>query len=90
MANLLDDDLSKLSAEDLRRVCRFVEDRFVNAVAPLDMELQRAAVQRATSNVERRTDLVYQRARYTVDRVLQIVGEVRGLMQNADTRRIGG
>jgi len=69
----LDDDLSKLSSEDLRRVCLFIEDRFVNAVAPLDMELQRQMPGVMAA------DVVYQRARRAVDRVLQIVGEVRGL-----------
>ena len=38
--NRLDDDLSSLSVEDLARVIRFIEDRFINAVAPLAIRLQ--------------------------------------------------
>ncbi len=34
-------DLTSLSPEDLRRVRAWVEDRFVNAVTPLHLRLQR-------------------------------------------------
>ena len=76
-----DDDLSKLAPEDLRRVCRWVEDRMINAVTPLDMELQRQVPGMMAA------DVVYQRARRAVDRVVQIVGEVRALARGDDGRR---
>lgn len=36
---LPDCDLSKLAPDDLVRVLRWVEDRMINAIAPLDMRL---------------------------------------------------
>ena len=68
---LYDDDLTTLSPEDLDRVCRWVEDRFVNAVTPLAMELQK---DRSGTLCADRTLLIAKRA---VKRVLAAVEEVR-------------
>jgi hypothetical protein len=69
----LDDDLSKLSPEDLRRVRRWVEDRMINAIYPLSIRLQMEMP--GTMGA----DLTLQEARGAVDRVMEAVEEVRKL-----------
>lgn len=77
---LPDDDLSRLSPEDLARVRRWVEDRFVNAIQPLalrlDMEMPGTI----------RADPALQEARRTVDRVLARVEEIRALARGEGGR----
>jgi len=66
-----DDVLAHLAPEDLGRVRRWIEDRFVNAVCPLAIRL----------NLEMpwmlRADRTLQEAKRAVDRVLAAVEEVR-------------
>ena len=80
---LLDDDLSKLSAEDLARVCRFAEDRFLNAITPLDIRLQ----QEVPGSI--RADQTLRAAQGAVKRVLAAVNEVRMALKIALDRQVG-
>jgi hypothetical protein len=74
MSQLLDDDLSKLSPEDLARVCRWVEDRMINAITPLDVRLQAHGLPGVMA-----CDPVYQDAKKAVERIRTAVQEVRCL-----------
>jgi hypothetical protein len=67
----IEEELEKLSPDDLRRVCRWAEDRLVNAVTPLAVQLQMDA------RVEGRGDHTLAAARWAVFRVLEAVDEVR-------------
>lgn len=67
------DDLRRLSPADRLTVCRFIEDRFLNAIHPLAAILGILA-ERPESLV--RLDLS-RIAHRTVDRVLDAVSEVR-------------
>ena len=67
------DDLSSLGREDLARVCRWAEDRLINAVTPLDARLQ----MQCPGTI--RADVVYQEAQRAVQRVLAAVEEVRAI-----------
>lgn len=67
----IEEDLEKLSPDDLRRVCRWAEDRLVNAVTPLAVQLQMDA------RVESRGDHTLAAARWAVFRILEAVDEVR-------------
>ena len=71
----LDDDLKCLAPEDLCRVRRWVEDRFVNAVCALSVRLRLAMPEGVSS------DHTLQAAKVAVDRVLAAVDEVR-MMDN--------
>jgi hypothetical protein len=70
---LPDDDLSRLNPEDLQRVCVYIEDRFVNAVTPLAVRLQRELPDHIARNP------TLQVAQRVVDRILAVVEEVRSL-----------
>jgi hypothetical protein len=72
-----DDDLSRLSAEDLARVCRWVEDRMINAITPLDVRLQLEMPGTMAA------DPTLQTARKAVQRVMTAVGELRALARRA-------
>ena len=67
----LDDDLKNLAPEDLNRVRRWVEDRFVNAVCPLAVRLRLSIPENL------RSDYTLQAAQVAVERVLAAVDEVR-------------
>lgn len=67
----MDDDLKHLAPEDLGRVRRWVEDRFVNAVCPLVVRLRLSLPEKLRSDD---TLLV---AQVAVQRVLAAVDEVR-------------
>ncbi len=67
----IEEDLEKLSPDDLRRVCRWAEDRLVNAVTPLAVQLQ------IDARVEGRGDHTLAAARWAVFRILEAVDEVR-------------
>ena len=67
----LDDDLKQLAPEDLNRVRRWVEDRFVNAVCPLAVRL------RLSMPESLRSDCTLQTALVAVERVMAAVYEVR-------------
>jgi hypothetical protein len=67
----IEEDLEKLSPDDLRRVCRWAEDRLVNAVTPLAVQLQ------MDTRVESRGDHTLAAARWAVFRILEAVDEVR-------------
>lgn len=66
-----DDDLKNLGPEDLLRVRRWIEDRFVNAVYPLAIHLMMETPR------GRQKDRTMREAKKTVDRVLSAVEEVR-------------
>jgi hypothetical protein len=66
-----DDDLRNLGPEDMLRVRRWIEDRFVNAVYPLAIRLM---MENPRGRQRNRT---VQEAKRTVDRVLEAVEEVR-------------
>lgn len=66
----IEDDLEKLSPDDLRRVCRWAEDRFVNAVTPLAVQLQ---LDERTGGGEH----TLAAARWAVRRILDAIDEVR-------------
>jgi len=68
-----DDDLTNLGAEDLLRVRRWIEDRFVNAIYPLAIHLM---LEPPRGHQRTRT---LREAKRTVDRVLEVVEEVRKL-----------
>jgi hypothetical protein len=70
----IDADLTQLSLADLHRVQTFIEDRFVNAVVPLATYLQ------MPDSLPPSTDLTRSYAQATVQKVMQIVNEVRRLV----------
>ncbi len=84
-----DEDLTKLSAEDLGRVVRWVEDRLINAITPLDVRLQ----MELPGTI--RADWTLQAAQAAVRKVMAAVEEVRALSReprmqpqmNADERK---
>ncbi len=67
----LDDDLKRLAPEDLDRVRRWVEDRFINAVCPLALRLRLSVPEHL------RSDHTLQVAMVAVERVMAAVDEVR-------------
>ena len=73
-------DLSKLSLDDRRRVCRWAEDRIINAIAPFDVHLQREAP------VVIESDPTLQAGQHAVARLMDAVDEVRRV---AGIRSIG-
>ncbi|MBI4241487.1 MAG: hypothetical protein HY613_07195 [Candidatus Rokubacteria bacterium] len=75
--NSFDDRLDRLSIDELRRVVRFVEDRFVNAVTPLSVRLQ------MEMPGSLRADPTLQAAQDAVKRVLGGVEEARNILQAA-------
>lgn len=75
----IEEDLEKLSPDDLRRVCRWAEDRLVNAVTPLAVQLQMDA------RVESRGDHTLAAARWAVFRILAAVDEVRRISSDGAT-----
>jgi hypothetical protein len=74
-----DDDISGLSPQDLQRVCLYIEDRFVNAVTPLAIRLQRELPG------VRDTNPTLETAQRAVDRILEVVDEVRWLAERSIT-----
>ena len=74
----LDDDLKHLASEDLGRVRRWIEDKFVNAVCPLVVRLRLAVPERVY------TDHTLMAAQVAVDRVLAAVDEVRRMDGDTD------
>jgi hypothetical protein len=75
---LLDDDLTTLRPEDLQRVCRWAEDRLINAVTPLVIRLQD---QKPPGGLQR--DQVLLAAQRAVNQVLAAVEEVRWMAGEA-------
>lgn len=75
---LLDDDLTRLRPEDLHRVCRWAEDRLINAVTPLVIRLQN---QKPPGGPQR--DQVLLAAQRAVNQVLAAVEEVRWIAGEA-------
>jgi hypothetical protein len=76
----LDDDLGKPSPEDLGRVRRWVEDRFINSITLLDFRLQRELPGVMAA------DATLQAAKLAVAKVMAAVEEVRNIA-TADERR---
>ncbi|MBI4241480.1 MAG: hypothetical protein HY613_07160 [Candidatus Rokubacteria bacterium] len=72
-----DDRLDLLSTDDLRRVVRFIEDRFVNSVTPLSVRLQMEMPGTL------RADRTLRAAQDAVKRVLGAVDEARNILQAA-------
>ncbi len=70
----LDDDLTALRPDDLHRVCRWVEDRLINAVTPLAIRLQLDMPGGAC------VDHTLLAAQWAVKRVLAAVDEVRRIV----------
>jgi hypothetical protein len=73
MIDPFDHDLSQLSPDDRLRVCRWIEDRFVNAITPLGMRMQREP------RVVIDCDPTLQAAAKAVERVMDGVDEARVL-----------
>ncbi len=73
MASPLDDDLSRLSLEDRRRVLAWAEDRLINAIAPLHWQLQR------NSALDLATSPAFAAAYHAVLRVMAAVEEARSV-----------
>jgi hypothetical protein len=71
-----DDDLSPLCPEDLYRVCRWAEDRLVNAVTPFAIRLQGEMAGGMCG------DHTLAAAQWAVTRVLAAVEEIRRIVQN--------
>ncbi len=69
----MDADLRSLTPETLAVVRRYLEDRLINAVTALDIRLQMQMPGTMAA------DVVYQEARRTIARILEIVEEVRAL-----------
>jgi hypothetical protein len=67
----IEEDLANLSPDDLQRVCRWAEDRLVNAVTPLALHLQ------LDERGESREGHTLAAARWAVIRILEAVEEVR-------------
>ena len=66
-----DDALASLAPEDLGRVRRWIEDRFINAVCPLAFRLNREMPWMLSA------DRTLQEAQHAVERVLAAVEEIR-------------
>lgn len=66
-------DLTQIPPEHLAVLRRWVEDRFVNAVTPLSIRLQREP------HGNFLCDLTLREARKTVDHVMEHVNEIRAL-----------
>lgn len=82
---LLDDDLTRLRPEDLHRVCRWAEDRLINAVTPLVIRLQN---QKSPGGPQR--DQVLLAAQRAVNQVLAAVEEVRWMAGEATLQPTDG
>jgi acetoin utilization deacetylase AcuC-like enzyme len=67
-------DLSTLHPEDLERVCRWVEDRFINAVTPLAIRMQIEFPDGPCA------DRTLQAAQWAVKGVLEAVEELRTMI----------
>jgi hypothetical protein len=65
------EDVAALSLDQRRAVCRWVEDRFVNAIQPLALRLQRE------SPVNMGCDETLQVAQRAVEHVMEHVNEIR-------------
>ena len=88
----LDDDLSKLNPTDLERVVRWVEDRLINAITPLNVYLQLDVYLQQEMPGNLRADRTLQAAQVAVREVMAAVEEVRRMARmqpqmNADERR---
>ena len=88
----LDDDLSKLNPTDLERVVRWVEDRLINAITPLNVYLQLDGYLQQEMPGNLRADRTLQAAQVAVREVMAAVEEVRRMARmqpqmNADERR---
>ena len=88
----LDDDLSKLNPTDLERVVRWVEDRLINAITPLNVYLQLDGCLQQEMPGNLRADRTLQAAQVAVREVMAAVEEVRRMARmqpqmNADERR---
>jgi len=66
-----DDVLANLAPEDLGRVRRWIEDRFINAICPLAIHLNRELPWMLSA------DRTLQEAQHAVERVLAAVEEIR-------------
>jgi hypothetical protein len=66
-----EDTLAKLTPEDLGRVRHWIEDRFLNAVCPLALRLNREMPSLLSK------DHALQEAQRTIERVLAAVEEIR-------------
>ena len=66
-----DDVLATLAPDDLGRVRRWIEDRFINAICPLVIHLNREMPWMLSP------DRTLQEAQRTVERVLAAVEEIR-------------
>jgi acetoin utilization deacetylase AcuC-like enzyme len=75
----LDDNLKSLAPEDLGRVRRWVEDRFVNAVCPLAVRLRLVKPDMVWS------DHTLHAAQVAVERVLAAVEEVRNMDKRTES-----
>lgn len=75
---MIEGDLEKLSPDDLRRVCHWAEDRFVNAVTPLAVQLQ----------LDERGggEHTLAAARWAVRRILDAIDEVRRISAHGTPR----
>jgi hypothetical protein len=78
------DEVAAFSPEQRRVVCRLIEDRFVNAIAPLSVRLQREPPINFTC------DRTLQEAQRTVDHVMRCVNEVRRMAGVAEDARFNG
>ena len=65
------EEIAALSLDQRRAVCRWAEDRFVNAIQPLAVTLQRE------SPVNMGCDRTLQVAQQAVERVMERVNEIR-------------
>ena len=88
----LDDDLSKLNPTDLERVVRWVEDRLINAITPLNVYIQLDVYLQQEMPGSLRADRTLQAAQVAVREVMAAVEEVRRIARmqpqmNADERR---
>ncbi len=85
--SLPDTDLTKLSVEDRRIVCAWVEDRFINAITPLGSRLQMEPPGMMAA------DRTLQVAQKAVEHVMEHVEEIRALargQQAAGSRQGAG
>jgi hypothetical protein len=65
------DEITKFTPDQRLAVCRLIEDRFINAIQPLSIRLQRE------SPVNLGCDATLQEAQRAVDHVMEHVNEVR-------------
>lgn len=77
----VDDDLSQLAPADRLRVCRWVEDRMINAINPLAIRLQ----QEMPGSIAADPTLRY--AIHAVQRVQAAVAEIRALAGETPFKR---